>query len=313
MGRRARISRYSRRKAISGRASRIWIIIVATSVFLLLSLVVSIAIGLALGKAAEDYENDSEKPYDIAVKDYYSGDKKVKAVNAHEYSWGYGTGYYHSIGINDFSVCLRDSDGFVTYHTEVDVIFGEGVGMGSRKLSDEVAEIRRDGGYVCAYFYSDALTEKDEYKRNIRKAYEIALINEAAKAGVDEILMIGLEPTAENVGEVEAFVSDISKAAGKTAIGVLVSTDAVKLTDSGNYTVPRVRAVCDFIALDMRIMPSDAATVKNGQDTSELYDFLGQMEYYIKSDNMRLVFSTKNSSLLEKAVGYGATSVQLVE
>lgn len=313
MGRRARMSRYSRRKAMSGRSSRVWIIIVAVIAFLLLSVVVSVALGLALGKAAENYENNSVVKYDIGVEDYYSGDKRVKAVNAHEYSWGYGTSYYNSIGINDFSVCLRDSDGFITYHSAVDVTVGEGAGMGSRNLSDEVSGIHGNGGYVCAYFYTNALDEKDEYKKSILKAYEIALINEAAKSGVDEILVIGLDPTSKNIGEVEAFVSQLSLAAGKCALGVLVNSDDVKLTDNGEYLVPRVRAVCDFVALDMRNMPTDAASVKKGQEVSELEGFLSEMEYYIKSDSMRLVFSVNNSSLLDKSVKLGAGSVQIVE
>ncbi len=313
MGRRARISRYSRRKAISGRASRVWIIVVAALTFLLLCVVLSVAAGLALGKAAEDFEKSSEPKYDVSVNDYYSGDKKVKAVNAHEYSWGYGTSYYQSIGINDFSVCLRDADGFVTYHTDVAVSFGEDSGMGSRKLSDEVKTIRNGGGYVCGYFYSTAFEEKDEYRRNIRKAYEIALINEAGKSGIDEILIIGLDPTEKNIDEVEAFVSELSLAAGKSALGVLVSPAAVEMTDSGVYLVPRVRSVCDFVALDMRDMSPDAASRKNGDGVSELYGFLGNMEYYIKSDSLRLVFSKKNASLLEKATEYGITSVQIVE
>lgn len=312
MGRRTRLRRYSRRTMSHGRASRVVIIIVAAVAFLALSLAVSVATGLALGSLADGYEDASPK-LDIGAEDYYSDNKKVKAVNAHEYSWGLGTGYYTSIGITDFSVCLRDADGFITYHSDVDFSYGEDVGMGSRTLSDEVDAIRNGGGYVCTYFYSTAFDAENEYERNIRKAYEIALINEAARGGVDEILIIGLKPTKENIDELEAFVSELSYAAENTALGILVSSDAVKLTDGGDYTVPRLRAVCDFIALDMRDMPSDAAEKKDGQEKSQLFAFLEEMEYYIKAYSMRLVFTPENSSLLSSSVEYGATSVQIIE
>lgn len=301
MGRRKRIRRYSRRTS-SGNGSRVLVIIVAIVSFLTLSLAVSVAAGLALGKMADGYTSP-EINGALAVEDYYSGDKFVKAVEAHEYSWGLGTAYYRGIGITDFSVCLRDKDGFITYHSDVDVTFGENAGMGKRNLSDEVKDTQRDEGYVCAYFYSSAFEESDPYKREIKKAYEIALINEAAKSGIDDILIIGLKPNDENIDELEAFLSNLSYASEKSALGVLVSPDDVLLTDDGKYLVPRLRSVCDFTALDLRDVNS----------VTSLKASLDEMEYYIKSDAMRLVFSKDNSSLMKDAFNLGITSAQIVE
>ena len=270
------------------------------------------AAGLALGNLAEEHENSASQN-DVEVKDYYSGKKKVKAVKAHEYTLGIGTGYYMSIGITDFSVCLRDEDGYISYNSQINASFGNANYMGSRNLPDEIADIKNSGGYVCSYFYSTAFDETDEYKRSIKKAYEIALINEASKSGVDDILIIGLKPTAENIDEMEAFVSELSVAAGNSALGILASAEDVKLTDQGVYMIPRLRAVCDFTALDLRDMPRDAATKKAGQEKSELSAYLGEMEYYIKSGSMRLVFSTGNSSLMNSATDLGVTSAQIVE
>ena len=303
MGRRVRMRRYSRRSASGGRAKRVAAIIFAIVAFLLLSVVLSVAAGLALGRFADQYQGDVQSGQTL-VKDYYSGDKVVKAVNAHEYSWGLGTGYYLSIGITDFSVCLRDADGYITYHSSVAESFsGSNDNMGSRNPAESVSAIKNDGGYVCTYFYSTAFNEPDKYKREVLKAYEIALINEAAKSGVDDILIIGLDPTEENIDEMERFVSDLAKASENSTLGVLISPDDVKLTDSGVYIVPRLRAVCDFVALDVR----------NVNTRSALYELINELEHYISSGNMRLVFSTQNSSFLKNAVDYGANSVQVVE
>ena len=303
MGRRVRMRRYSRRTSSSGRAKRVVMIIVAVVAFLVVSVALSVAAGLALGRLADEHQGDvqSAKPL---VEDYYSGDKRVKAVNAHKYSWGLGTSYYMSIGITDFSVCLRDSDGYITYHSEVAAsVSGSSDHMGSRDPSEAVAAIKIEGGYVCTYFYSAAFDEPDVYKREILKVYEIALINEAARAGVDEILIIGLKPTKENVDEMESFVSDLAVASGKSALGVLVAAEEVKLTDGGEYIVPRLRAVCDFTALDAREI----------ETRTELYAFIDEMEYYISSGDMRLVFSDGNSSFAQNAIDHGANSVQVVE
>lgn len=303
MGRRVRIRRYSRRTSSGGRAKRVVAIIFALVAFLLLSVAISVAAGLALGRMADEHQG-SDMSSATLVKDYYSGDRAVKVVNAHEYSWGLGTGYYISIGITDFSVCLRDEDGYITYHSDVAASFsGSTDNMGSRIPADAVAAIKNEGGYVCTYFYSTAFDETDAYKREILKAYEIALINEAAKSGVDDILIIGLKPTEENIDEMERFVSDLAKASEKSALGVLASPDDVKLTDMGVYIVPRLRAVCDFVALDVRDVNTRSA----------LYALIDEMEYYISSSDMRLVFSTQNSSFINGAVDYGANSVQVVE
>lgn len=311
MGRRTRLRRYSRRKSSGGLGRRVFVITVAILAFLLLSFAISVAAGLALGRFAEGHIDETPESQ-LAVKDYYSGEKLVKAVQAHEYSWGLGTSYYLNMGITDFSVCLRDSDGFITYHSEVASALNATANMGSRNLANEVADAQRGDGYVCGYFYSSAFDESDTYKREMIKAYEVALISEAAKSGIDEILVIGFKPDDSNIGEMEAFVSELSVAAGKSALGVLVSAEDVKLTDSGIYLVPRLRAVCDFAAIDMRSMPTSAASIKNGQSTSELKAFLDEMEYYISSGSMRLVFSSKNSALMQSAVKLGATSVQVV-
>ena len=303
MGRRVRMRRYSRRTSSSGKAKRVALIIVAVIAFLVVSAAISVAAGLALGKLADEHSGDAQTGHSL-VEDYYSGNKKVQAVNARQYTWGLGTGYYMSIGITDFSVCLRDEEGYITYHSEVaSAIKGSNDNMGSRIPSEAVAAIKNEGGYVCTYFYSTAFDETDAYKREILKAYEIALINEAAQAGVDDILIIGLKPTKENIDELEKFVSDMANAAGNSALGVLTSAEDVKLTDGGDYIVPRLRAVSDFAALDAR----------NIKTRTELYAFIDEMEYYISSGNMRLVFSAENSAFAQNAVDYGANSVQVVE
>ena len=304
MGRRVRIRRYSRRTASGGRAKKVVAVIVAVIAFLVISAAISVGAGLALGRYADEYRENAQSDEKVLVKDYYSGDKKVRALNAHEYSWGLGTGYYMSIGITDFSVCLRDEEGYITYHSEVAAsVTGSNDNMGSRDPAEAVAAIKNDGGSVCVYFYSTAFNEPDEYKRSVLKAYEIAIINEASRAGVDDILIIGLQPTAENIDEMEKFVSDMAKAAGKSTLGVLAEAEDVKLTDSGVYLVPRLRAVCDFVALDARGI----------RTRSGLGEFIAEMEYYISSGDMRLVFSTENSSLAKSAIDFGANSVQVVE
>lgn len=313
MTRRARLSKYSRRTSSGGRSGgRVFIIILSVIAFLLLSVTVSVAVGLALGNRAQEYE-DSLPLLDISVKDRYSGGKTVKSVDAQSFELGLDPSYYISIGIKDLSICLRDSDGFITYHSKVDVFFGEDTKMGSRDLSVEVESIRKKGGYVCAYIYSDAMSEDDGYLREIKKSYELALIREAAESGVDDILMVGLEIDSENLVEAEDFVNRASIAAKDAAFGVLLSVDSFKQDGGEGKNAKRISAVCDYVAIDLRAMPSSADEVKGGDEKPELYMTLEELEYFVKVYSARIVFGKDNSGLCNSARKWGVTNMQVIE
>lgn len=309
MARRTRFYKYSRRTSSAKRGNKVWLIIVACVSFILLSVAISIAVGLALGERAEGYEESAQK-LDISVKEHYSGDKKVRNVNAVAYQWGFGTSYYISQGISDFSVCLRDGDGFITYHSEVDVNIGGETDMGSRKLSQAVGDIRDGGGYVCGYIYSDAFDESDTYMREIKKAYELALIREAAEGGVNDILLVGIDAGEERVGEIESFLCRAADAAGEATLGILIDPETVKKDED---LVKRLAAACDFLALDLRGLSKRADLAESEDEPSELYSTLDSMKYFVKVYSMRIVFSSANERLRESALELGVTGVQVIE
>ncbi len=307
MAGRKRARKYSRRASRMRRSSKKWVIPVAIAVFLALCFVVSVVIGLALGKRAEEYQPAPK--YDLAVKDYYSGDKKVKTVDARDYKWGFGTSRYISDGITDFSVCLRDADGFITYDSQVEVSFGE-ISEGSRRLSDEVKAIHDVGGYVCGYICVRSFAVEDEYLRGVYKAYEAALVAEAVSGGVDDIMLVGLAPDKDNIGEMEDFVGEMARAAGDKPLGVLLSRGVLSATAENDYRAARIRNVCDFVALDLTDLPKNADF---GREESVLYETLGEMEYYIKSYSMRVVISAESSALCKSLTEFGAENIQIIE
>ena len=310
MTRRARLSKYSRRTSSGGRrGGRVWLIILAIVAFLLLSVTVSVAVGLALGERAQEYE-DSLPPLDISVNDHYSGNKTVKRVDAQNFDLGYDASYYVSIGMEELSICLRDRDGFITYHSSVDVSFGNGGGMGSRDLSLEVGKIKEVGGYVCAYIYSSALSESDPYLREIKKSYELALVHEAAVSGVNDILLVGIEITEANIAEAEDFISRAASSAGKTNLGVLIDAEVFEKNEG---LAKRVDAVCDYIAIDLRQIPSNANVAADGEETSPLYKTLDKLKYFVKVYRARIVFGEENSNLCGSARKWGVTNLQIIE
>lgn len=307
MNRRRRRSKYSRRTLLNRDRSRVWVYIMAIAAFVALCLIISVGVGLLLAKEAGEHS----PRYDFNSKTYYSGNKLVKPVDAHPYTFGDYAGLLTGVGITDFSVCLRSSDGAITYNTEYDVSFGEEIAEGVSPLSKYTTYIHESGGYVCAYFHVISFTVEDEQLREIYKAHELALLSEAARSGADEIMLVGLNVTDENIDEIEEFVSDAATAAGTAVLGALVTPDVFRLTEEGIYHAARLRAVSDFVALDLRDLPDNADSVEVGE-ISLLEQVLDEMEYYISSYSMRVVLSEENSVLYDALRKLGVASIQII-
>ena len=307
MTRRRRRSKYSRRTLLNRDRSRVWVYIMAIAAFVALCLIISVGVGLLLGKKAGEHS----PRYDFNSKTYYSGYKLVKPVDAHPYTFGDYAGLLTGVGITDFSVCLRSPDGAITYDTEYDVSFGEEIAEGVSPLSKYTTYIHESGGFVCAYFHVISFTVEDEHLREIYKAHELALLSEAARSGADEIMLVGLDISEENIDEIERFVSDAASAAGTAVLGALIAPEVFKLTEEGIYHAARLRAVSDFVALDLRDLPDNADSVKVGE-ISLLEQVLDEMEYYVSSYSMRVVLSEDNSALYDAMRELGVANIQII-
>lgn len=312
MAKRSRMSKYSRRRAIDGQKNRtVWAFAVAIIAFVLLSVAVSVAVGLALGDKADGIEPKNE--YEFPQYEYSSGNKTVRPVDAYAYSFGKDPGAYTAAGITDLSVCLRAFDGVLSYTS---LIGADTIEDDSDTLEHHVEYIHQNGGRVCAYFYVSSFYEKNVHMKDLYASYEIALINEAARSGVDDIMLVGISVDEDNIDSVEAFVARAAAAAENAVLGVLVSPETVKLTEDNVYLAARVRSVCDFIALDLRSLSSDADKVGDGSEDaekSELERLLDEMEYYVSSYKMRIVLSKNNSELYDSLKALGVCNIQIIE
>ena len=148
MARGRKYRRYSRRVSSGRGGAKIWIAIVAVLAFLALCLVISVMVGIALGKRAED---DGKMQLDLGTKEYYSGDKKIVSVNAYIYNGDFDVSRIW-LGEKDFSLCLRDGEGRSAYSLLPGVSL-EGYGVGENDLAEHVEYIKEYGGRVCAYMW----------------------------------------------------------------------------------------------------------------------------------------------------------------
>ena len=153
--------------------------------------------------------------------------------------------------------------------------------------------------------------------REVYKSYEIAIIAEAARDGVDDILLVGIDVTANNIDEVEDFLARASIAAGKSVLGALISEQTLYMTEQEIYLAARMKDACDYIALDLSRVShqgTEPSKDENGNPIkSVLETSLDRAEYYIRSYSMRVVFARGNSALYKEAIALGVVNFQVVD
>jgi hypothetical protein len=276
---------------------------------------VSVVIGVLLGQSAD--KADSRPKYNFSKFEYQKGNKNVKSIEGYFFAKGSSAEDYYMQGIEDFSLGIRRADGTLQYSSGVADEFGINGYDDFASLSGVVRDIHDAGGRACGYFYVRAFDERDEGLRSVYAAYELALINEAARSGIDEILLVGINVAEGNIDAVEEFLARASAAAENVAIGVAVSLDTLRLAEQEVYYLQRLDNSCDFLAIDLtHLTVKDVESQKDAQGKivpGALETILEQNEYYVKNFKLRLLFSRQEYLIYRTALELGVVDFQIIE
>ncbi len=308
-----RINRYSRRISMSSNKKKAAPIVICVTAFVLLCLVISIAVGVLLGRRADGTDRGGH--FDFDRVEYISNGKKVRSVEAYRLPRGHSASDYVRQGINDLSVKLRNSEGDLEYYFTVGEELGINNTDGEHSFSAVTEGAHSKGGYVCAYIYITSFDSEDEKLREVYKAYELSLIAEAAERGADDILLLGLDVTDKNISELEEFVTRAVQKAGDAVLGVALSEEIFRLTEKDIYYAGRLRSACDYVALDLTHLSDDDVTEhtnEEGEEISRLDETLENCEYYIRAYSARLIFSEESREVYRSAVASGVVNFQIV-
>ncbi len=301
--------RYRRRSSKSIRRSKKIPVILGICLIaaLCIGLVILAAtlVGLKLKSEAEKYEKPTEFEYiepEIQIAKP-SGD--MRPVNAQTYRFSDSLGNLLSQDITDLSIMLRDAEGTLYYNSEIAQAVGWDSVYKSVDLSDEAQSIHKYGGYICGYMYVGSFADESNIAE-VKREYEIRLIHEAAAAGVDEILLLGVDVTEENLREVLVFLSDIKSGVGSCRIGIELDYEDVVVSDPESYLPQIILQTCDFISLDASSVPcaenADELDVDADAAKKDFYTAIEEIYYYTSGMGIRLTFNNNERSMY-KAVG----------
>lgn len=277
-------------------------------VVLSLCAVFALAVGLGayLRHKAEGYTPSEREDGDIAVSVTGRGEDVIAPL----YSYDASVYSVMSRGYKALSMSLGTAKN-VSFQSDIAKMFSD-VSVGDVELSAYTSSAKYYGGRACGYFVSDAFECGDANLRRLKKAYEISLMCEAASMGIDDILILGIDVTEQNVDEVCEYMYQLQEALGECSVGISVSAGVMELTGQGVYIAAALKDSCDFLGLDMRELDFSQLDGDGDDVPKDLNEYLSGLKYYIKSYSMRLLFSDKNIGFFDEACGLGYLNVQAV-
>ena len=197
------------------------------------------------------------------------------------------------------------------YQVELPTGSGLTVAEGAPALASEVRRFKNAGLRVIGVFTVTSLNITDVTERTLRRGQEMTLISLFAKAGVDEILLLGLPVGSDSLDaaatdylmETETLLASIP--AALPAVGVALHPSAFvgevaedgTLLYAGSLTPGRMLAVCDYIALDLR------------GSGAQLTDILQGIQYAFVRYNLRLLTTQAQPELTSTAVSHGFSRI----
>ena len=148
------------------------------------------------------------------------------------------------------SINLRDSGELPNYRSRVALSVTGNAG-GTADLSAFVSELKKNNVYVSACFYSSLAEVSAHDARLAVIDYEAALIAEAFAAGVDDVLVLGLQMDGDGVAYASRLFYKARERVDNARLGVAVSSLEFK-SNAGAGATASCSEFADFCAVAMR-------------------------------------------------------------
>ncbi len=298
------LKRYRRRSSRSIRRSKkIPVILGICGVVLVIVGIIVLAatlVGLKLKSEAEKYEDTPEIEYITPNFQLREPKGDVREVNGQIYSFKQYVIDFTSRDIFDLSLMLRGPEGELVYNSEVARTVGWDSFNEKIDLADEMEYMHSKGAYACSYMYIGSFSDTSNMAE-IKMAYEKQLVIEAASFGVDEILLLGIDVTSENLDTVLEFLFDIKSGAGDCKIGIELDYNEIVSDDPDSYVAQIILQACDFVSLDATSVPCVENSEKLSLDGEEKHkDFcvaIEEIHYYMSMMQVRLTFSEDEAQM----------------
>lgn len=302
------VSKYTRRKSASARRVRVTVII-----SVVLAVAVLIGAAIAVGSILKKKLYNAEQKMHEYIEPKYTliqNTSDTKAVNAYIYTFGKDAMGYAQKGITDLSVCLRYFDGSLAYHSQIAEEIGFDDMDSGVDLKENIDYLHKCGAYVSGEVYLSSFSNENEALTGVYREYEAQLLVEAAQSGIDELLIMGVDISPQNISEVQKLISDVKAKSGNCRIGVTISYADLLEDKNGEYLASKLLLVADFLALDSKSVPC-----RENQTIGDTHSFefrIDSLHYYMQAYKLRLVFTEDMVELYDIAGEMGINNRQII-
>ena len=233
-------------------------------------------------------------------------------------------GSLRAFSSSDYSAAtlwLCDGNGSLPYESRV--ASEAGIATDGYDLSDEIARLHENGLRVVGVFTVRAFASADGEEGNTalthyRMQTELAILEEYAAAGLDEILLVGL-PMSGIATSSLSYVAELrERLTGDTPlIGINLSLEVMASALEGSTLPAECLTVCDYLTLDMTkphtyeayVGPlAEAETAAEAAEpafTSHLSRLLFGYRYPYVRYNLRLLFTDEQKDQLNESAEHG--------
>lgn len=262
------------------RKRRTRTVIITVIALLALLFVLFLIIGnVFFDKTNDGYEKDSPQQTEAELPALPA--ESVRQINGAAISLaGDRDSVYDSItscaesGAKEISVRLNSSDGKLYHHSDIaSRLAYSTLGSTDVSISELTQKADEHSLYVSGIYYVSSFSETDELARSVRLVELATVISESLRAGLDEVILLAPDITAEQCGEITHLISEIRAFVPDAVIGFALPDAIVGSADA--EVIDSLAMSTSFLALDLtRYGESDPVEFAEERTGSMLYSLL---------------------------------------
>ncbi len=216
-------------------------------------------------------------------------------------------------GYTEVCFDLDTADGTLLYSSELAVTLGkQSSGLGLWSLGDAMEEFESEELYAIGITRVSELANDDDLTRASISGYYAALIAEALRSGVDDVLIHASALPTERYGELINLANEIHRLCPDTGnLGVSLPASMFSDSDSSEL-VDSLWGAFDYLAADLTSVAAEGESTPDAIDRT-----LGGMLYYLLRYNVRVLVPysddpTVFAAISEAVSSSGSQNVQMM-